>query len=1060
MVRKAIHHFNRGLIVGAEIIGVAAVVVFLAWLGLMWRLSQGPLNVDFLTEKLEKSLNGQQGGFLFDVGATQLVWGGKFEPFELEMQNVRIARQDNTPVLAVEKVGIQISKRNIVFGRVVPKVIKVYGPALRVNRGEDGRYSLNLAGGNGEEDNSLPQDASAHVELIKNFLVQMEGSPSHLILGGLDEINVSNAAVFYEDKVLGIAWRSRKADIVFARSGRGLVASVIAALDMGEEKKEAIIRANFVYSWKSRHTSAEVYFGDFVPAYAAQESEKLRNFSGVILPLKGKVGFRLDENFKMGKVDFIIGSDPGTLNAFGLYPQPLDVRGLYVAGQYDVSTGGGAVELLKVNLGGPLVEGRMRVTPEKDGGLIEVQASLGGLPLDDLHRFWPEKLTPDPRFWVTEHLSKGMADKATLDGAFLYQPEAEKKVVVRKLGGQIDFHGVKVDYFPPLMPVQDVSGKAHYDVKSFNLDIFGGKLGDMTASEAVIHITDLDKAHSETEHADIDIAVSLSGSLKTALGVLDSKPLEYPKMLGLKTEEIGGVADVNVSFAFPLHKKLSLKEIKVKADAKIDDVRLSDVVAGLTLYGGPMDLKLTGNTLSVKGSGRLGTMPVTFDWMRNFGAGAAESSRLTAGLPLDASALRKFGLPNDLKFSGSIPAEISYVSQKDRAAQLSLKGSITQASFEVPAVGFQKPLGEVGSLGLNILLRDGRPVKITGLDLATAQAVVKGDIDFAVGADGAFAFSKGVFNDVRLGETAIALSVENSGAGGYVLDIRGRQFDASRMFARSDTPGDDAAMAVKTTPIKLTMEIDRLLTGKNKAVDKIKMFLHRNEWHRIEQLEMDGVSGGKPIYLRYMPAAGGHTLRFEADNAGAALSALGLSKAVVGGRLVVKGDPYPKSGARDLAGTAILTDFTLKEVPVLAKLLNAMSLIGIVELLNGEGISFKKARVDFTWLDRGPPVSGPNMRLIKLKDGQTSGASLGLTFEGNIDNWKQIYDLNGTIIPVSDVSKLISIIPIVGDVLTAGGGGVFAATYTIKGPKDQPSVMVNPLAALAPGILRKLFFEN
>ncbi len=37
------------------------------------------------------------------------------------------------------------------------------------------------------------------------------------------------------------------------------------------------------------------------------------------------------------------------------------------------------------------------------------------------------------------------------------------------------------------------------------------------------------------------------------------------------------------------------------------------------------------------------------------------------------------------------------------------------------------------------------------------------------------------------------------------------------------------------------------------------------------------------------------------------------------------------------------------------------------------------------------------------------------------------------------------------------GGGVFAVTYRMTGPMDDPVVTVNPLAALAPGILRELF---
>jgi hypothetical protein len=48
---------------------------------------------------------------------------------------------------------------------------------------------------------------------------------------------------------------------------------------------------------------------------------------------------------------------------------------------------------------------------------------------------------------------------------------------------------------------------------------------------------------------------------------------------------------------------------------------------------------------------------------------------------------------------------------------------------------------------------------------------------------------------------------------------------------------------------------------------------------------------------------------------------------------------------------------------------------------------------------------------------------------------------------------------VLGKLLTGGeeGGGVFAATYKMKGPTDDPKMTVNPLTALAPGFLRHLF---
>jgi hypothetical protein len=54
---------------------------------------------------------------------------------------------------------------------------------------------------------------------------------------------------------------------------------------------------------------------------------------------------------------------------------------------------------------------------------------------------------------------------------------------------------------------------------------------------------------------------------------------------------------------------------------------------------------------------------------------------------------------------------------------------------------------------------------------------------------------------------------------------------------------------------------------------------------------------------------------------------------------------------------------------------------------------------------------------------------------------------------------VIGNIPIIGQILT-GGDALLAATYTISGDPDDPSVGVNPLSVLAPGIIRKMLFEN
>lgn len=1073
MLKKAIKTFNRTLMIGFEIIGVLAIVVFLGWCGLVWRLSQGPMDLAFVTDRMERAMQERNPEFKFEVGKTLLTWGGHFQPFEIEMRDVDIRRADDTSLLSVKKLGVQLSKRHLFLGKLMPKVMRIYHPSFRVMRWEDGHFSFNL------NEAPLPvlgpplppemtaQAAQARVEFIRSVLSQLRDRTGFAaLLGGLTEISVRHAEVVYEDKILGTSWTSSDTTLKVLRQRGGIDARADMAVDLSADQR-AVWSASVKHKWATETTAVVVSFSDLDLAEMSAKSEAFKPAKGLDINLFGAVKFVLDRDFKPGTFEFVVGGENGRFSGFDLYAEeePLPVASLYADGVTDPLRGSFILEQLKIKTGqGPTLDASIGVTRDEAGVYkAAVTGTLHDTPMDDLHRFWPKTVAPDPRAWVTTHLSAGTAHRATLDALVSYTQEGgSKKIAVEKLGGEIFFDGIKVDYFPPLQPVLGAKGRAYYDAKSFNLDISGGRLGDMQATKATIHITNLDHASSADKHAEIDIAVALSGPLKTALSVLDSKPLEYPKMLGLDSKAVKGTADVEVSFKFPIHKKLDIADVQVKATARAKDVELAAVIAGLPLTGGPMDLAVNNGSLHIKGNGLLAGTPVLFDWTKNFIKTAAFDQRATAKLVLDETLLRHFSVPDILDVKGRMASDVIYQLGFDHTAQVDLKGNLAGLGLTLPFVGVSKTPGTDGSLDLSLNLRNSSLESIRDLSLETAGVLLQGDLDFGRDAKGETAFESARLSRLMYGETDIAVTAEDRGTAGYMLKVSGRQMDARPFTGDDDTqplPNTDAKAAEIVTPVHVTMNVDRLVLGRDRALDNVKMVLKRDKWQRIDQMEMDALAGGKAVYLRYMPEADGHSLRFEADNAGAALATLGISKSIRGGTLAVRGEANPKSGPRDLTGVAQLNNFTLKDTPVMAKLLNALSLAGILDLLNGEGLSFSKARVNFSWTDRGQPQQSANTRMIRLRDGRTSGTSLGLTFEGKIDYWARKLDLDGTIIPVSEVSSLISGIPLVGDILTAGGEGLLAATYTVKGAMSQPIVSVNPLAVLAPGILRKVFFE-
>lgn len=1063
-MKKALHLFNRGLVLGLEVCALLAVLVFLLWGALLVRLSMGPLDASFLTEKLEASMNARQKGYVFDVGSTQLVWGGHIDLFQIEMLDVHVKRDTGADVLYMRKVGVHLSKRHLVFGRLTPKLVRVYEPAMRVVRWENGHVSLNFD----EEPAMLygpplpPEmkeaEAAAQVELIKSVLKELEGNTGiGLLLGGLEEVAVRDARLIYDDRILDLVVESEDTDIAVARTRSGILAKMSMAVSLSADRRMGI-RAEGRHRWGEGESRFTLHVAGLDPSQFAARSEKLAAWRGVSVPLDAGVALWLDKDFKPRRARFIAGAKEGSFTGFGLYEdKPLPVKKFYAKGQYNADEQALRVDNLNIDLDGPRASGKVGIRKEELGYRLSAEAALLEMPMDELAHYWPAALAPDPRWWVTTHLSKGTAHKATIGLDMTYMPAPEEginPIEINKLGGVIDFDGIKVDYFPPLMPVENVRGQAVYDQHAFNLAITGGTLGDMKVSKSAIAITNLADNDPATDVM-IDIGVSLSGPVKTALKVLEPKPLAYPDMLGIKVDDVAGTADVDVSFKFPIHRGLDIADVKVSADATLRDVLMPKLVSGMDVSGGPMTLKVSNGALAVKGQGKLGQMPIVFDWQKSFEKSKDVDSSVTAELTLDDAARRAFGVPDSVPLKGNMPSKITYSAKKDGSATLDLKADLTPATLNIDEIGFSKASGTAGAAQMKINLKNGAPQRIENIVVETAGMVLRGDAELAAGG-----LRKASFPTAMWGQTQAAVDIENRGAGGYVLRVTGRQFDATRWMKDDGVPNNNSVAAVRSTPLQISMDVNRLVVGEDRAMDKVKMFLRRNEWQRIVQLEIDGLIGKDDIYLRYMPGSAGPSLRFEAANAGAALSLFGITKSIRGGKLVVKGDPTPQGGPRDMRGTVVLSDFTLRDAPVLALLLNSMSLVGVLDILNGQGIEFGRARVNFNWVDRGQPEQMENVRMIRLRDGRTSGASLGLNFEGTIDNWSNTLDLDGTIIPISGINNVLSGIPLVGDILTGGGSGILAATYTIKGPKDKPQVFVNPLSVLAPGILRKIFFEN
>jgi hypothetical protein len=215
-------------------------------------------------------------------------------------------------------------------------------------------------------------------------------------------------------------------------------------------------------------------------------------------------------------------------------------------------------------------------------------------------------------------------------------------------------------------------------------------------------------------------------------------------------------------------------------------------------------------------------------------------------------------------------------------------------------------------------------------------------------------------------------------------------------------------------------------------------------------LSAEGQSpAGGAFNLAISPEDAPGRIRFRSGDGGFAVAALTGAENIVGGRAEADGDwrAGPPSQARF---SVRLRDFQVVRLPAMARLLSsAGSLTGLVETLNGDGIGFNALDAEMAYAnDR-----------VTFTEGRMAGPSLGLTGSGAYNIERDNLDIDGVVAPSPALNlSMLGNVPVLGDLLVSRRGeGVFGMTYSINGPAAQPRVGVNPVSALTPGILRRIF---
>ena len=196
---------------------------------------------------------------------------------------------------------------------------------------------------------------------------------------------------------------------------------------------------------------------------------------------------------------------------------------------------------------------------------------------------------------------------------------------------------------------------------------------------------------------------------------------------------------------------------------------------------------------------------------------------------------------------------------------------------------------------------------------------------------------------------------------------------------------------------------------------------------------------------------GRQVVYLESNDAGAVFRFTDTYPRMKGGQMWVAMDP-PTSDHTPQDGLLNVSTFSVRGESVLERVATSGPTIepGTRSFAspNSEGVAFSRMRVQFT--------KAPGKLIIK--DGVVMGPAVGATIEGHLDYAKDDVSMRGTFVPAYALNNIFSRLPLVGPIL--GGGqneGLLGVTYEVVGTPHVPILRVNPMSAVAPGFLRKIF---
>jgi len=1132
---------RRATRISALILLSVFVVIAIAGIAFYWRLSLGPVSLNFMTGTIQNQINKNITGMTVavDGAVIERAAGSRIPQFRL--RNIVLRDAEGKTMARAPRAAIGVDELALFTGRIVPKSLQLIGPRIFIRRSLAGGIELGFGTPAAAEDEVVVLEdepgagtgkgdqpegpGTVESETQGGWLIDAlsgDGNNSAQPISSIENIRVTEASIRLYDEANDSEWYAPSADLVFRRMPFGFTVFTNAAIANGGEAGTWRTEISASYRRDSKSFSIGARFYDLLPANISDQIFALAQLARVRVPLSGHAEIEMTDAGMITKASAEFTAAAGEVGLPDYLAQPIVVQEGSLRSEYDPATGGftifdsmlvtagsrsqltggilpirsidGRLTALKIELKSrstgvtesgaanadsvdridfsgtaAIEEARLDIddltvmaagTGVRLHGTITGGAQSAGIRLagrvkdlssELLKRLWPPVVAPKTRSWVSQNIKAGKITEGEFHIDLPVDAMAfslrDKRLPEGSIELRFKMTNVTTTYFKDLPPLRKADGEAELRSNEFSVMVGNAMIELPSGREMTLTQGSMEATNILAVETPAVFTFNAKASARALLEYLDLPALSLIKNAGVDSSRLGGEASLAVTLKLPLIKNLPRERVAVTATAKIADASLDGALPGIDLTGGEFEIAVSEGKIEANGPAMINGIPATISWKRAAGRGARQSAEIA--VELDEKQRDKIGARLGGYVRGPVRVKAIIPDLADEQGRIDIEADLSKAELRLGAIAWVRRAVPKTNAAFSYFSRGEAGRRIENLEIKGPGLLIKGDIKLA--AKGGLRAAH--LTDVRLSEDDQFSVKMTSSENGLAVDIAGDRFDARPLIRSMFGPkvgggdgGGESSGSHDNQLVTVSADIARLYAHRGEVITGVIGTISTRA-NTVQRAEIRGTFlSGQPIALRIVPAGEDRELRVAGRDGGAALRAANLYSKVAGGQIDFYALLTNDANSSVRQGQLILRNFEVRNEAALTELDNKGK-----PRQSGprkDGIAFKRLTLPFT----------TDGKFVRIGDSLIRGDELGATAEGLIRKSDGAIDITGTIIPAYGANAALGKIPLIGDILTGGGGeGIFGLTYALGGTMAAPRFQVNPVSAIAPGILRKFF---